>query len=662
MKTSIFKKIVSLLAVTAIVMTSATVVFAANDYATQSTTCDAKDDNWSIYANADQGVSATITGGALKVERTKFRVSDSSKSSYQGLENATATGGYVYFVAGENGDWVAETEKTANPEWKYSFADGKSFSKGGVQVKGDLMFTGGAKQVASIEFTGTSNVSWQRMGVSFGKNEMKPLYPSGINGGAKAYDTQIVNNVWYTFTITYDIDGQKLDYTIEKKDDASWKYSDSKNIENSWGDYTKGKVEGVTFITYQNRDYPDATSTEYKSSVWYVDNLTIEGFSEMNYTAENVYRNKIGFTTNKYRENAGNQAFSLQGLKINRLTGVKDPSNVSLMTASYDSQGRMLDVKGKSISEVGTTPVDLGVTGTTVKSFVLNTKNAKPYMPVYEYTTPTNVYRLLDFSKPVTVNSYYSGDSNLVSDDRFGLAGYGADGGVTLSTISEDGNNVLKYERTIFGNSSRKYWTYDATQGKAVETESKTHYNFVGVPIGDTVDKITTSFRFKFGGVDHPDGSQEFRVELGKSKDVFLRIIRNVNGVGRLYVKSSGAAANGKAIAWGNGEDTRRMRADEWYDMTFTYDYSTGAFSATLKGVFDQVAGGSLYEELNGTTKLTGISNTNVNMLMFGLRHDIAAFPITEIDAETPTEFTKKTSVLYLDDIKIEYDTADIVQ
>ena len=657
MKTSIFKKIVSLVAVTALSLTSVNLVFAANDYATQSTTCDAKDANWTLYANEGQGLSATITGGKLKVERTKFRVKDSDKSKYQGLENATATGGYVYFVAGENGDWVAETKKTDNPEWKYSFADKKSFSKGGVQVKGDLMFTGGAKQVASIEFTGTSNVSWQRLGVSFGKTEMKPLYPNGSNVGAKTYETQIVNNEWYTFTITYDIDGQKLDYTIEKKDDASWKYSDSKNIANSWGNYTKGEVTGVTFITYQDRDLPDAKSADYKSSVWYVDNLTIEGFSEMNYTAENVYRNKRGFITNRYVEKTGaSDIYSLQGLKINRLTGVKDPSNVSLMTASYDSQGRMLDVKGKSISEVGTTPVDLGVTGTTVKSFVLNTKNAKPYMPVYEYTTPTNVYRLLDFSKPVTVNYWYSADSSLVSNDQIGLAGYGENGGVTVSTISEDGNDVLKYERTIFGKSG-KYWTYDATQG-ALETTSKTHYNFVGVPIGDKVDKITTSFRFKFGGVDHPNGSQEFRVELGKSGNVFLRITRNANGVGRLYVNYAAVADKGKHIEW---EDTRRMRADEWYDMTFTYDYSTGVCSATLKGVFDQVAGGSLYEELNGKNNpLTGISNTNVNMLMFGLSHDVPAFPITE--TETPTEFTKKTSVLYLDDIKIEYDTADIVQ
>lgn len=283
MKNSIFKKIVSVLAVTAITTASSVVALAENDYASQSTTCDSAI-NWSLANDSNSG-TGKITGGVFKAERHIFRTSNANKANYVGIENAEPVpDGSICFKASSDGTkWEAVTANTSNPASTYSFA-GKTFRTGVVEANFDIMFEGGAYQNAAIEFAGSTGVSWSRLGIIISKGSMRFVWPNGTHDSTSSFTSSIVDDQWYTCKLKYDIDAQVLESTLTSKDDPTWTKTIKKSIPaDKWPAQGKGAVSGVSFVTYRDMDSAEKTPENNPTSVWYVDNLSIDAFSKSNY-------------------------------------------------------------------------------------------------------------------------------------------------------------------------------------------------------------------------------------------------------------------------------------------------------------------------------------------------------------------------------------------
>lgn len=631
-KKSITRVLVSVFAAVVMVITSIASVFAENDYASQSTDCSNKT-NWS--EGSVTGCTISISDGILKSERTIFRTS--KPSNY--ITGATDVTSFVQYV---DGVWTvigdADSNKTSNPSAIYKFSDSKSFTKGVMQAKFDVMFGGGSGQAVRVGMAGSCTTSWQPAGIIIRKDRMTALHPSGGETGAVYYNndrSDLVDNTWYTFTVRYDIAAEKtqnkMSYTVEEKGTGTVMGSGSAVID-KWSSYSEGPVTGVSFASMRDFDHPSADSAT-KSSIWYIDNVEIDAYSASNYKLENVYKSDDGLMSNKASE-----GIPFRGIALTRLTNIADPANASLVTASYDADTRMENVLATPLSGVGTTPIHSTVTGNTVKSFILNMDTANPYIDAYQYTTPETTERWVDFN-----DGYVLSKAKLANITTQGYR----DSDVGDLAITTD-NGALKFERSVFYSGEKGYkWDGEA----AIEGGSTSNNTNYVVKLGEDVTSVSGSMKFKFAGVDNESGNQQIVVDIGSGTgnpgEYLIRIDRADDGSGSIQNFFST-----HKVLWSAGA----MKENEWYTLNFSYAYNGSADDATLTATVTGDFGNGT-EKKGFTDKKPSSDTVKASfdyVAVYSHRTYDYAFKIAE--ATTPTTGWKtRTSVWWIDDLKLEY-------
>lgn len=338
--------------------------------------------------------------------------------------------------------------------------------------------------------------------------------------------------------------------------------------------------------------------------------------------------------------NVESAAIPFKGVELKRLTNIADPVNASFITAAYDSTGRMEEVLATPLSAVGTTPLHSAVTGNTVKSFVMDMDNARPYAEAYQQTEPTTRIRSIDFNDGCNVTA--AKDRKNVQ-----LQGYYVNSVVPDVTATIE-NGALKFERSQFRASNKRYY-YDEN-GNKVEcaddnTSSNTQHAYMfrlaEAGSNETFNSAHVTLKFKFAGVDETNGGSQmmtftFAKDNGNPGEYLLKITRNANGSGNVKNGFGGTGAS-----WNAGE----MKANTWYTLDFTYTYNVETSKATMTGTLT----GDLLNE-----------TITVNDVQLDIPKNFNCFSIfshREGDrASTATEgVTVKTSVWYIDDIVLEY-------
>ncbi len=368
MKKSILKSVVSVFAAATMLITSANLVLAENDYMS--------------YSNDFSSASGVTVDNRVNGDG---RVDDIVMAVENGVLTSTRTR-----TDKDDGTTRAESG-TASIEF------GKSFLTGKIQTKFDFKFEGGTNQGILVVFNGYS--SKVDAGVGIKKDTAQLLRPSGSSAWLSYNDegtAWIQDGVEYTATITLDIDSDRFTVNIVNKSNASdtWTKSAIYDHTNSYG-FTKGSITGITFRSDRNVDKGTGTMT--------FDNLSVDAYTESNYEVNSVYRSADGIETNKKVD-----GYALKGYTLSKLTNFAN-SNANFITAAYDSEGRMINAVAKPVSEVESTPVNADVEGATVKSFVLDMTNANPLMPVYQYADPETTVRKWDFGEDYTPSATAAG-------------------------------------------------------------------------------------------------------------------------------------------------------------------------------------------------------------------------------------------------------------
>lgn len=662
MKKSIFKKLISVVSVLAMVISCTATVFAANDYASQSSDC-GDTTNWTVdkvYGGATQGAKQEITNGVLKSERTYFRTTSTNDLATLGITDTAQDAAGEYWYQASEGSWVRVANSnrwspSGNKYSRYSFADSKTFSNGVVQAKFDFKFEGAARQCISVGFTGSASGSDKYVGLRISRDNVIVLAPKGAPAATTYYfedKSALVNNAWYTAVLTYDIDKGVVTFKIDSRDDATldlplYTYT---LISSDWGSYTKGAISGLDFASFAMIDNSVLSATaDPASSVWYIDNVSLDAYTETNYALANTYSSGDGV-----KSNAPATGFTLDGITLTRFTNVVDPANASLITASYDGEGRMIAAQSKSLSQVGADAEDVTVSGNTIKSFILDMNTAKPYINVFTGATPEDKVREIDFDgDDFALNAFNAGDVgvSIANLDASKVHGYGTTEGHSFTVVSEGDNKVLKSERSRTRGSGSVYdWYYDAetnTFKDAGKYTTKNGYYFVR--LGEGVTSLKGQFKVKFAGSDHTSGLQEVQVNAASGTsgvgEYFLMFYRKADG--------SGEARSG----WGNtvlSFSANQLKENEWYTVDFTFDGTNLDIDVT--GIFGTATS---VTTRNGNAMASTMSGKTIDYITIGSPRgrDYAASYAASITngTATPTVGGRNTSIWYLDDIKLEY-------
>lgn len=643
MKNSILKKIVSILATTAIIATSTTLVLADNKYASQTHDCSTAAKWTNVNGGmANTGCEQTITDGMLRSERSVMRGGARSyvDPAYSNAEGKDET---VNFTADGNGGWV-KTDAGCNVQESILNLDDKTISKGIAQAKFKFKFMGGAGQRINFMFYGYAG----QTGIQIGKTSAYPIWPNGTYGAGAAYRvnyTTLTDGEWYILTATLNLDKKTLSYTVE--DEAkTWSVSNSTAIPNDkWGSYTTtGPLTSLAFRSGRDQDTTETIaeggSSLHPTSVWYVDDIEFDRYTETNYSASNVYKSADGLVSSEPVE-----GFEYKGVDFKRLTRIADPLNASFITAAYDADGRMESVKATSLSALTNGIYNSEIAGNTVKSFVFDMGTANPYMPTSEKTI-----RSIDFNDGCTVTT-------TTNKNAIPTQGYYFNNGTKITDMNvgiEDG--ALRFERTAFRMSSQGYH-YDEDGNRILHVDDKgtklddtsghMTQNY-GINLGKEVSSIKASLKFKFAGITDASGNQLITVSLGKEaynpNEYLLCIRRSADGSGKIFNDYNGT---GTSFAAG------QLKANEWYTLEFTYDYNgsyeAAKMSAKVTGDFNT----GITETRTVINNITPGSNSKVGQPInfFGI------FSHRERDRATTAEKTTgtTTSVWYIDDIVLEY-------
>lgn len=646
MKNSIFKKLVSVVSVLAMVISCTATVFAANDYVSQSSPCEPDKTNWVFKRSpgTGQGVSATaLDDGTFKMERTMFRTS----TSECGIYGLTAEAGYyngteMWYKASADG---TKWEAVANPpNWgsadnyycNYSFANSKKFEEGTVQTKFDFAFEGDSNQCITIGFIGASaTIESHYVGARIFRDNIRFWYPKGDGTSDPMYyneeKTKLpCDKTWYTAVLTYNIDSRVVTLSIESRDDNSFSFARSFDISNTtqyWGSDTPGAISGVTFASYRGIDQSVISTTPNPAtSIWYLDNVSLDAYTETNYELAYSYSSGDGV-----KSNAPATGFSADSISLSRLTNVLDPANASLITASYNDEGRMIAAQSKPLSQIGTDAEDVTVTGDTIKSFILDMKTAKPYINVFEGATPEKTVREIDFQDGFVMNS----NAKL---ENIALHGYNTSKGHVMSVE----NGALKSERSIFRQTgTSNYWHYtDNKFEKTTDTPDNAGYY---VRLGKTVSAVKGSLRFKFNGSDFGT-AQEIQIQLGTDNGTptenLIRIRRNsADGTGYIRTRQEGGTN------WSG-----KMEDGEWY----VFDFEITA-DAKIKYT---ITGKNINQTATKVLSNDGVFKAGSTFNVFAIRsmrdwdHAVA---VGDYASATPTASTRNTSIWYIDDIVLKY-------
>ena len=331
------------------------------------------------------------------------------------------------------------------------------------------------------------------------------------------------------------------------------------------------------------------------------------------------------------KSNTPATGFVADGISLSRFTNVIDPANASLITASYDGEGRMIAAQSKSLSQIDTDAEDITVSGTTIKSFILDTQTANPYINVFTGTTPATTVREIDFEDGFVMNS----DSKPVN---IALHGYETTKGHVMCVE----NGALKSERSIFRKTGTSdYWTY--TDNKFEKTNTEPGNAGYYIRLGKTVSAVKGSLSFKFNGSDFGT-AQEIQIQLGTGNGTptenLIRIRRNsADGTGYIRTRQEGGTN------W-----TGKMEDGEWY--VFDFEITADAkikYTITGKNI-SQTATKVLSND--NTFKAGSTFDFIAIRSMRDWDHAVSADAYATAQ---PTASTRNTSVWYIDDIKLEY-------
>lgn len=627
MKKSIFKKLVSVVSVLAMVISCTATVLAANEYASQSSPCETDKTNWVFKRNpgTGQGVSMTALGdGTYKMERTMFRTSTTECGIY-GLtkEEGYYNGTEMWYKASADG---TKWEAVANPpNWgsadnmfaNYSFANSKTFTKGTVQTKFDFAFEEDSNQCITIGFIGASATnSSHYVGARIFRDNIRFWFPKNDGTSSSIYynaeKTKLpCDKTWYTGILKYDMDSKVIALSLKSRDDDSFSFTRKFSIGDTtqyWGSDTPGAISGVTFASYRGIDQSVISTTPNPAtSVWYIDNVSLDAYTETNYAINSVFRNAAGVETNK-----ADEGFDFKGFTLNKFTNVADSADARFITASYANDGRMIEAVAKPLSEVGSVPVNADITGDKVKSFILGMNDAKPYVDAYEYADPATTVRKYDFEE--------------------GYTAPGTGNGMAITKVAEGDNNIIKFERTGFGSGYRIAYT----DGEWKQTTDSPDAKWVTLPLGETVTSYEASFKLKFAGFDNPSGYQSCQFNLGKPDSAAL-IQRKSDG--KISVSTDYDGGKSDMFVLGENEWCEvtikvALGAQTKVDWTFKKD---GVVVATFSQTVDR-------QNLSAGTSSVYIGSRRDND-MIGLAKDKTDF----------TGYNTTSSVWYIDDLVVKY-------
>ena len=653
MKKSIFKKLVSVVSVLAMVISCTATVFADYECASQSSTCDDKT-NWTEGGH-NTGYSQKVEGGVFKSVRTAFRTYYPGRYGLAEGDNPYDTKIFkeTWVMPDGNGGWKANESQIGNVTSVYKFANGKSFAKGKVQAKFDFKFNGTVGQGIGVGLQGATNAPSNYVGVRIHNTDARAWYPTDLTSNPIYYNKDqeaLTPNKWYTCLMQYDIDLQVLKVTITDDDGMNFTFTDdiSENEsdgDSKWGSRTPGAIQGLSFSSYRDIDIfgtiGETGSSEPGSSEWCIDNIELD--AGVGYKAENVYSSGDGLKTEAVED-----GFNFDGIKLSRLTRIADPANTSFVTAAYAGDGRMTEAVATPLSQIGTTPINADITGASIKSFVLGMDTATPYMAPYTYTTSDKTVRKVDFEDNFRLNTFDSGSlnaNNIANLAENLLHGHAKSAGYSMSVVNDNGNNVLKSERSYFRSSSG-YWRYDGETNAFVKLGVEPKHGFYFVRMGKDATQLEGWFRVKFNGSDFSSALQGLEVNLGNDSsavgEYFLRFFRKADGSGEIR---SGFGTTVLNLTAG------QLNENEWYNVHFTFNGTT--LNADLTGRFGT---GTTITTKNGSAKDSTMKGKTFDYVAIGSHRDwdyavsYAGYPNA-----TPTASTRNTSVYYIDDIRLEY-------
>lgn len=584
-KKSITQAVVSVFAAAVMVITSTASVFADNVYTSES------GNQWGTPGSQD-GCVHTVEDGVLTSTRTKFR---NSKLFYSA--NADGT------------EWVDDETQTSYKVVESAWlAENQTIATGKAQAKFDFKFDGGVGQKFMFRWRSYDT----NLGVRFQKSGAQRIRLNGVPD--QNISVALNDEVWYTAIIVLDL--ATAEQTVTIKNGSETVAEGVLPLRSGETAPTGKAVTGLCFKSpadgdYTNRTSTDVTEVDYPSSVWHIRNVSYDAYTETNYALENVYRSADGVTTNKAGE-----GFTLQGLALTRFTNFAVPANTSLVTASYDANNRMVGAEVKNLSQVGTTPVEVGVAGDTVKSFILDMDTATPFVSAYDHATvPTTTVRKWDFEEGFTE-----------TDDS---------GGATVTKMAEGSNNILKFERNIFGNDP--YWKWNGTAWE--ESTEDTASNFKQpLLFGETAKSLTLSFKVKFEGNVNPSGNQAVDITFGTAdKPFFLK--RGFDG--KVTVN------NNYGGPWSS---IGTIDAGVWYDVTLDATFGNTTDGSTF--VWTIAKDGATVCTSTTTIKSHDFS-AGVDRVNIGSRRDQDTIG-TSATADAAT-YKQTSSVWYIDDVEIKY-------
>ena len=644
MKKSIFKKLVSVVSVLAMVISCTATVFAAYECASQESDL-SNEANWKKGGSVT-GCVQSITDGVLTSNAT-IRYINGSWNKADGADG-----------------WTSASERQ-NIRSTYSFADSKTFTSGKIQAKFDFKLSGATGQCITIGMQGSTDADGQYVGVRILGDNMRYVYPSGQASNQYWYDTSeahtpLTPGVWYTATIIYDIDTKMMSFKmtgngVNYSSSESITGKDSGGVNDKWKGRTEGAISGISFVSER---YVDNFDSATGASVWYIDNVELD--AGIGYAMEAVYTSGDGVVAN-----AAGTGINFDGIKFSALTRIAAPANTRFITATYDGDNRMVSADVKPLSDVLGTMINPDELDATAKSFVLDTDTATPYMAACNYTfaTPATTVRKIDFDSNNFVLTRFNGDSAYTELGAKGLAadkvhGSNYDGvdqaytGTAMSVVTEaDGNKVLKSERSRWANTATSSQAYrlNTTNTTFVTLGSAPVHCGYYVRLGETASTLEGSFKFKFNGSSFESGYQEIQVILGtgdnSTTDNQIRIRRSALGNGQIREKG------GNAMNW-TADDY--MRTDEWY--TFDFKYTGSKLTGTVSGNFGKDTKTYLSKSFNLSVSNCPTSFDYVGIVSHRAWDYIASYADAMTDkTAVPTAETTNTSIWYIDDIVFKY-------
>lgn len=702
MKKSIFKKLVSVVSVLAMIISCTATVFATNEYVSVDSPCDNSKTGWSMTRTSSSvdrhsatakkvtfltpgevinGTPGEIPAdGPFGMSRQIFKINKRDAELY-GLDASKAedNGDLWYHANGNAWEAIEMPDNTYGADGNYFFqfttggasasyanagvANAKKFNTGVIQAKFDFAFGGDASQCISVGFTdkkvdATAGANF--LGARIYRDNIRFWWPNKDGASDPIYfdedhtklgcgTSDYTDAPWYTAVLSYDMDRDVIALSIKSRGNDSFSFADEFSVKDTAdktyiGTYLASGVNTVAFASFRGIDQSVVSTTPNPAfSKWYIDNVSLDAYTETNYELTNTYTSGDGI-----KSNVQSTGFTLDGITLSRLTNVLDPANASLITASYDGTGRMIAAQSKSLSQIGEDAEDITVSGDTIKSFILDTNTARPYINVFTGGIPATTERSIDFEDDFKLNTFKSTTPYAGGNGAGGLTGLHAcntNKSATMSLVTEGNNTVLKSERKEFRSANGWYYNDGVYTPVASETEKNAiEHSAYFIRLGKTVTpsegSLKGSIKFKFAGSDIPSAWQEIDLNVGTGDGVaterLIRIRRKVDGSGQVRT-----AANEIPFTW---DENKYMRENEWYTLDF--EIQSSKVYLTIKGIFGKTT--PTYGTLSGNHNHGGPASFDYFSI---LSHRDNDFNVSTV----PTEGTTQSSVWYIDDIKLEY-------